>query len=141
MSIPKNLKHKPIVAINDYEKVDAKYAKNTDAKYLSIGKAQWSKNYDVLSMKIWRHTGKKWSRQSEELPIHRTLDLVLLFVGALMHNPKSNFNAISLRETVVDETHLSAIADYYKKNEDYLRPRLEELSDKINQFLRKEDRK
>ena len=31
-----------------------------------------------ISGKVWRHTGEKWSRQSEELPITRILDLAIL---------------------------------------------------------------
>jgi hypothetical protein len=31
-----------------------------------------------ISAKVWRHTGGKWSRQSEELPLHRALDLAIL---------------------------------------------------------------
>ncbi|MGJ0845606.1 DUF6530 family protein [Tissierella praeacuta] len=32
-----------------------------------------------------RYTGEKWSRQSEELPIHRVLDLSILVCRALEH--------------------------------------------------------
>ena len=32
-----------------------------------------------ISAKVWRYTGEeKWSRQSEELPLHRVLDLAIL---------------------------------------------------------------
>ena len=31
-----------------------------------------------ISAKVWRYTGEKWSRQSEELPIHRVIDLAIL---------------------------------------------------------------
>jgi hypothetical protein len=31
-----------------------------------------------ISAKVWRYTGEKWSRQSEELPLHRILDLAIL---------------------------------------------------------------
>ena len=31
---------------------------------------------------MWRHTGDKWSRQSEELPLHRVLDLAILVCRA-----------------------------------------------------------
>jgi len=36
-------------------------------------------NVDI-SAKIWRYTGEKWSRQSEEMPLHRVLDLAILIV-------------------------------------------------------------
>lgn len=81
MESPKHLSHHPIISVNDYDKIDALYANSTDVKALSIGIAQ----YDVseISLKVWRHTDKKWSRQSEELPIHRNLDLSILFLAAL----------------------------------------------------------
>lgn len=35
-----------------------------------------------ISAKVWRYTGEKWSRQSEELPIHRVLDMAILVCRA-----------------------------------------------------------
>ena len=32
----------------------------------------------VISAKVWGHTGEKWSRQSEELPLTRVIDLAIL---------------------------------------------------------------
>lgn len=79
MKIPTSLKHKPVIVVNDYENVDGKVANESDAKGLSIGLAQWNDRGSVeASAKVWRHTGEKWSRQSEELPLHRVLDLALL---------------------------------------------------------------
>ncbi|MDD2420728.1 MAG: DUF6530 family protein [Heliobacteriaceae bacterium] len=79
MKIPVTLKHKPVIVVNDYEKVDGRDAYNSDAKGLSLGLAQWNDRGKIeISAKVWRHTGEKWSRQSEELPLHRALDLALL---------------------------------------------------------------
>ena len=79
MKIPTSLKHKPVMIAADYDRVDGRYAGNTDAKGLSLGLAQWNDRGKVeISAKVWRHTGDKWSRQSEELPLHRVLDLALL---------------------------------------------------------------
>lgn len=51
-------------------------AYQTDTKGLSLGLAQWNDRGKVdISAKVWRYTGEKWSRQSEELPLHRVLDL------------------------------------------------------------------
>jgi hypothetical protein len=79
MKIPLDLKHKPVVVSEDYDLVDGRYANNSDAKGLSLGLAQWNDRGSVeISAKIWRHTGEKWSRQSEEMPLHRALDLAIL---------------------------------------------------------------
>jgi len=79
MKIPTELKHKPVIVSEEYEKVDGRLAFNTDAKGLSLGLAQWNDRGKLdISAKIWRHTGEKWSRQSEEMPLHRALDLAIL---------------------------------------------------------------
>lgn len=79
MKIPTTLKHKPVIVSENYENVDGRYAYDSDAKGLSLGLAQWNDRGKVdISAKIWRHTGGKWSRQSEELPLHRVLDLAIL---------------------------------------------------------------
>nr|WP_122012907.1 DUF6530 family protein [Maliibacterium massiliense] len=79
MQIPATLKHKPVIVSENYENVDGRYAYKTDAKGLSLGLAQWNDRGRVdISAKVWRHTGEKWSRQSEELPLHRVLDLAIL---------------------------------------------------------------
>ncbi|NMB38735.1 MAG: hypothetical protein GX994_04070, partial [Firmicutes bacterium] len=66
--------------------VDGRQAYNSDAKGLSLGLAQWNDRGKVdISAKVWRHTGEKWSRQSEELPLHRVLDLAILICRAKQH--------------------------------------------------------
>jgi hypothetical protein len=83
MNIPTTLKHKPVIVSENYENVDGRDAYASDAKGLSLGLAQWNDRGKVdMSAKVWRHTGEKWSRQSEELPLHRVLDLAILTVRA-----------------------------------------------------------
>jgi len=83
MKIPTTLKHKPVIICENYENVDGRYAYNSDAKGLSLGLAQWNDRGKVdISAKVWRYTGEKWSRQSEELPLHRVLDLAILICRA-----------------------------------------------------------
>ena len=79
MKIPTELKHKPVIVSEEYDLIDGRFSRKTDAKGLSVGLAQWNERGNVdISAKIWRHTGEKWSRQSEELPFHRVLDLAIL---------------------------------------------------------------
>lgn len=86
MKIPTSLKHKPVVVSENYENVDGRYAYNSDAKGLSLGLAQWNDRGRVdISAKVWRYTGEKWSRQSEELPLHRVLDLAILVCRTKLH--------------------------------------------------------
>jgi hypothetical protein len=134
MKSPRHLKHKPIVSVNDYDKIVAQYRKKTDIKALSIGTAQYDS--DEISLKVWRHTGTKWSRQSEELPIHRSIDLNILLLGSLMTDIDSGYPKTNLREEIDDDAQVNRILDYYKSHEGFLRPRLEELRDKLNEFLK-----
>lgn len=86
MKIPENLKHKPVIKVEDYDTVDGRYALHTDAKNLSLGLAQWNDRGKVdISGKVWRHTGEKWSRQSEELPLSRILDLAILVAQSSLY--------------------------------------------------------
>jgi hypothetical protein len=81
MDIPITLKHKPVFTAENYDRIDGRYANNSDAKGLSLGLAQWNDRGKVeISAKVWRYTGEKWSRQSEELPIHRVLDLAIFIL-------------------------------------------------------------
>jgi hypothetical protein len=78
MKIPTTLKHKPVIVVEDYDHIDG-YTQGKDAKGLSLGLAQWNDRGRLdISAKVWRYTGEKWSRQSEELPMHRVIDLAIL---------------------------------------------------------------
>jgi len=77
---PYNLKHQPVFLL-PYDEHDGPFAGETDCKFLSVGWAQY--NPRAISVKTLRHTGTKWSRQSEELPIHRVVDLTLLLAEAV----------------------------------------------------------
>ena len=87
MDIPTHLNHRPIINWENYYKVAGHFKNNTDAQGLSVGLAQWNspnENEPDISVKVWRHTGEKWSRQSEEIPVHRLVDMTSLLCSALM---------------------------------------------------------
>lgn len=133
MNAPTHLKHHPILEVADYDKIDAQYAEKTDAIALSIGNAQYD-NSDI-SLKIWRYANNRFSRQSEEMPVHRGVDIVLLLVGALLYEPNANHSITSLGETQVDGRNVQEIKDYYNENKVFLEPRLNELRDRLNDLL------
>ncbi len=86
MKLPASLKHRPTVVSENYEQVDGRFARNTDAKGLSLGLAQCSdRGKAAISAKVWRSTGEKWSKQSEELQLHQVLDLSILICQSLAH--------------------------------------------------------
>jgi hypothetical protein len=83
MKLPTTLKHKPVIVAENYENIDGRFAYHSDAKGLSLGLAQWNDRGKVdISAKVWRYTGEKWSRQSEEMPLHRVLDLAIFVCRA-----------------------------------------------------------
>ena len=102
MNIPTYLKHKPVFVVENYKNTDGRYAYKSDAEGLSLGLAQWNDRGQVdVSAKVWRYTGEKWSRQSEELPLHRVLDLAILVCRA-----KQYFQTAYRHEKLYDPNQL-----------------------------------
>lgn len=111
------LTHKPIVTV-DYTNKDAEAG---DAKFLSIGRSTW--NSEDFSAKIWRwsENGERWSRQSEEIPLWRVLDLATL-LAAVINNKESRLN-----EFVQDKESVKDLKDYIGDNMEILAPKVQEL--------------
>ena len=82
IDLPRHLEHKPIYA-TPYQRFDGIYGSNSDAKYLSVGLAQWDNN--DLSVKVMRHTGNRWTRQAEEFPLHRVFDAANFLAQVLLN--------------------------------------------------------
>ncbi|MED4753316.1 DUF6530 family protein [Brevibacillus choshinensis] len=86
MEMPITLKHKPVVVSENYENVDGRLARNTDAKGLSLGLAHANDKGKVnITAQVWRYAGENGSQDSEELPLHRVLDLSILICRSLAH--------------------------------------------------------
>jgi hypothetical protein len=95
---PRGLRHRPLVLL-DYAGHDGFYPANrTDCRYISLGWAQYDPRQ--LSVKTLRHTGDRWSRQSEELPLHRCLDAALLIAAAVDQAPHGD--VVSLPADVLE---------------------------------------
>lgn len=120
--IPMYLTHKPIVGV-EYSEKDAFAG---DAKYLSIGRSTW--NSEDLSAKIWRwaENGERWSRQSEEIPLWRVLDLSRLLIATIT-NQKS-----SLDNELINADDEEFLKSYINENIELYAPRIKELSNLIN---------
>lgn len=127
---PTHLKHKPILVADNYDKIDGKYISNTDCKALSIGKAQWDS--EDISAKIWRHTDKRWSRQSEEMPLHRCFDLCILALSAYLQD-ESSYNKTYLGEEIVNIEDFKAIKNHIIGNK-YLMTRIGELKRVLDKY-------
>lgn len=126
MDIPKSLRHQPIIGV-DYKKRDYQ-AGGGDACYLSLGKAQW--NNEDVSAKIIRWTGNKWSRQSEELPFWRVLDLAELLIAEIT-GQKSPLQ----EECVASKDDLDFLRNFLKDNMSLYSLRLAEIKALLDNSL------
>ena|ERR1700741_2360151 len=146
METPVHLSHKPIVHVKDYKSKDAQFSNDSDARSLSIGLAQWDKEKDLIdraiSAKVWRYdtNNSKWSRQSEELPMHRVLDLSILLMASLIKDQNIDLPDSTLGETIIssEEENFKYIYKYYQKNKTKFDPRVKELDRLIKKFMEKE---
>lgn len=83
-NVPTHLQHKPIIAC-DYKELIPDEKVSNDAKYVSIGRAQYDQTGDV-SIKIMRKTeGGKWARGAEEVPYWRLPGMMQLLLLAILH--------------------------------------------------------
>lgn len=133
---PEHLGHKPIVSVPGYDQIDGKFAGHTDVHALSLGRAQYDN--DELSLKVWRHTGERWSRQSEELPIHRNIDLSILFVKALIEGYNEQSFLVNPEQLLTSHPQIGSREDimkYYEDNKKVLEPRLRELKRLLEEWL------
>lgn len=122
-AIPNHLSHKPVIKLENYANIDGEYARtetqDTDTEGLSIGLAMWgTKDKPALSAKVWRHTGDKWSRQSEELPIHRVIDLASLICAAKLFSQIDSLPVDIDNEFTVNSTFDRDLIDKFKNGFD-----------------------
>jgi hypothetical protein len=130
MTVPTHLSHRPIIAIDDYDEIDGQYAGNTDVESLSIGQAQYDE--DDFSVKVFRRVGGRWSRQSEELPIHRNIDLTILVVASMLEGERP---ISSMNEQIISQAGNQRLLAYYQANQGILMPRLKELKELLDRLL------
>ena len=143
MDAPKHLGHKPILEVADYNEHDGVYDVSTDAKALSIGLAQWDKDDEgVVSVKVWRNNGTSWKPNSEEMPLHRALDMAYLV--ALAYDDVESHRIENYRDQQVlpsytdftirvsDASKTDVLKKYVEEHQDTLRKRLKVLKDKLN---------
>lgn len=79
-ALPQHLAHKPVYAL-PYSAFDGPYAGNTDMQYITVGLSQWDP--DEISIKTMRFVRAKWTRQAEEIPLHRAVDMALFLAKAV----------------------------------------------------------
>jgi hypothetical protein len=76
LDFPDHILHKPVFLVPYFDH-DPDSESATDAQYISVGWSQWDHNQP--SAKVVRYVDSgRWSRQSEELPLSRMVDLTIL---------------------------------------------------------------
>lgn len=120
---PHWLSHKPVITV-DYEEHDSNAG---DAKFLSLGHSTW--NAHDFSAKIFRkvYSTGTWSRQGEEMPLWRVLDLATLIVATIT-GKQSN-----LSEFVQDHGSEAELKDFLDENMETLAPKMNELREMLKQ--------
>lgn len=141
MAVPTHLQHRPILGVNNYEEIDGPYKNRTDAKAISVGLAQWNESDEGkdISVKVWRSTGERWSRQSEEVPIHRALDLATLACTAMIYakggmkpNHSSKFPVSRITGNPALEKHIKIMAEAFESNDEHLQYSLKNLKEALS---------
>lgn len=136
--LPQKLAHKPVYAL-PYEKFDGIYAGDTDTKYITVGLSQW--NPDEVSVKTMRYTDKnRWTRQAEEMPLHRAIDMTLFLAKVVFdqQNGKVDIPAktfyrqaagISITSEARSYGEMASYNAFLSEHSDLLRERLGVLTD------------
>ena len=137
-NIPTHLTHKPVIGCN-YDgvvnRVPGKYRDYTDARYISIGHAQY--NREEASVKVMRHTGKKWSRQSEEVPIQRLPYMMIMLLAAIykIQNPNENGPCSKyINDEIVAPDGMRIIRSEVKNWANYLKDGIEGIKDLLSRI-------
>lgn len=100
------LKHQPVFLM-PYAGFDGPYAGKTDCLFLSLGWAQYDPR--SASLKTLRHSGSKWSRQSEEIPVHRAVDAVILLAHAMRSMLGPHLNTINLAANTFENQNVGML--------------------------------
>ncbi len=135
--LPQHLGHRPVYAL-PYEYFDGIYAGDTDTRYISVGLSQWDP--DEVSVKIMRHTGNKWTRLAEEMPLHRAIDMTLFLTKVIFDPQKAGVripNGTFLNQdadiSITPETRsygeMSSYSAFLSEHSGLLRDRLNALAD------------
>ena len=128
--LPRHLQHKPIIA--------CKYGngfgdQSEDVKYLSIGKAQY--NQDSASVKAIRHSGVRWSRQSEEVPIHRIGYMMQLLLSSILIVQSNDMpKQSSLREEIAVPGELEFLKTQFHANREEIIASIMEIKNMLSQI-------
>lgn len=136
--LPQNLAHKPVYAM-PYQWFDGVHANgDTDIRYVSVGIAQYDN--DHVSIKAMRHTGEKWTRMAEELPLHRPIDMTIFLAKVLFDSqsgrveiPVGTFDNQTVNITIEKENDRTA--SEMERYHQFVDANLELYKERFNELL------
>ena len=136
---PMHLRHRPVISTVGHEAGDDPWhnGAETDVQALSIGHAQWD-DPDAFAVKVWRWVGQ-WSPQSEEVPVHRALDLALLVVSALIEERTHRLPGNHLQLRVVQPGELEELRAFLREHRGVLEERLVEMQALLDIYWQREN--
>ncbi len=147
INTPTHLSHYPIVGVDNYDQRDGIHANNTDAYAISVGVAQYDKSKAWeerdISAKVFRYVGGQWSRQSEELPLHRTFDLSTLTLKAILKcadidapdTEQINPRLIHEHDAEQNEHYKRRVKKFYITYRAQILPKIKELQAVLEHFM------
>lgn len=129
-NLPKSLKHKPLISVDYYQK-DIDNIGAGDAQYLSLGYAQWDDDRRDVSAKIFRRNSSdsRWSRQAEELPVSRVLDLAIFIIDTYKGTTNSE---TYFGSSIENEDEQNIITNYFQQNRQLFNRQLDVLQQLLN---------
>jgi len=127
--------HSPVITTTEFRTIDDQenFGRWTDARALSLGRAQWDR--DEFSVKAWRTVNGHWSRQSEEVPLHRALDMALMVISGMIEQKTNVLPGHHLELEVMQPQELNDLRDFIKDRSGLLEERVRELLLLIEQYL------
>jgi hypothetical protein len=126
--IPTWLSHKPIYAC----KYGVALGKDDeDAQFLSVGRAQYDQG--CAAVKVFRHSGNRWSRQSEEIPISRLGYMMQIFLSAIrVLQAEGPPKQTSLCEEIISPEEMTFLRSQFHENQDEIIHSLKEIKELLN---------
>lgn len=145
--LPQHLAHKPVYAL-PYQAFDGIYDSSTDMRFISVGIAQyWEEDVSIKTMRYVKDEKRgtaKWTRQAEELPLHRVLDMAI-FLSKVLFDVKDDRVSIQkgtflnqeesdifIEKERREKWELENYNKFLDRNSDLLKARLNTLMDVLN---------
>jgi Family of unknown function (DUF6530) len=90
----------------------------------------------LLSAKVWRYPDEKWSRMSEEIPLHRLADLCTLLVKTFYQDRPTNVVIIDAKtfenqDETIELRRMNGVPEGIRKEDKRIKERLRKLRDEL----------